>query len=266
MTAFSLGTVWEETIAFMRRESALLIPVAFATFGPGQILLRMAMTATQAQRAPAAAPSLEALLLLPAALLIMFGNIAIATLVLTPGVSVGEAMARAAKALPRTFLALFLLGLAVAAAVVLVGMAAAMGAMVFGANLRSPSVNGPLLLLMLIPIFVIMIRMLLLAPAVAMEKLGVIDTLRRNWALSRDNLLRFTFLVMLVGFLNFLLSAIETFVVGSLIELLKLATDQTELLNGLRLVINAALESLLSMAMAVYVALVYRHVAGANPG
>ena len=39
MTAFSLGTVWEETIAFMRRESSLLLPVAFATFGASQLLL-----------------------------------------------------------------------------------------------------------------------------------------------------------------------------------------------------------------------------------
>jgi hypothetical protein len=94
-----------------------------------------------------------------------------------------------------------------------------------------------------------------------MEKLGVIDTIRRAWALSRDNLLRFTFLVLLVGFFNVLLGAIETVVIGSLVELLKLVIDENGLLNGLRMVINAAIESTLSMAMAVYVAMVYRQLA-----
>lgn len=262
MTAFSLGTVWEETIAFMRRESGLLLPVAFAIFGPGQILLRIAMAAAAApQGGPASSPSPEALLILPAAVLVLFGNITISAIVLSPGISVGEALARAANGLPRALLAVLLLGLAAAAAVIVVGSAAAIGAMVFGANLRSPSVNGPLVTIMVIPMFVIMVRMLLLAPAVAMEKLGVIDTIRRTWALSRDNVLRFTFLVMLVGFLNVLLGAIETVVIGSLVELLKLVIDQPGLLNGLRMVINAAIESMLSMAMAVYVALVYRQLA-----
>ena len=262
MTAFSLGKVWEETIAFMRRESGLLLPVAFATFGPGQILLRIAMTAAAApEGAPASPPSPEALLILPAAILVLFGNIAISSIVLFPGISVREALARAANGLPRALLAVLLLGLAAVAAIIVVGSAAAIGAMVFGANLRSPSVNAPLVTIMVIPMFVIMVRMLLLAPAVAMEKLGVIDTIRRTWALSRDNLLRFTFLVLLVGFFNVLLGAIETVVIGSLFELLKLVIDEAGLLNGLRMVINAAIESMLSMAMAVYVAMVYRQLA-----
>jgi hypothetical protein len=213
------------------------------------------------QSAAASPPSLETLLVLPAAILVLFGNIAISAIVLTPGISVGEALSRAANSLPRALLAVLLLGLAAAAALIVVGSAAAIGAMVFGANLRSPSVNGPLVTIMVIPMFVIMVRMLLLAPAVAMEKLGVIETIRRTWALSRDNLLRFTFLVLLVGFLNVLLGAIETVVIGSLFELLKLVIAESGLLNGLRMVINAAIESMLSMAMAVYVALVYRQLA-----
>ncbi len=266
MTAFSLGTVWEETLAFLRRESALMIPVAFATFGPGQVMLRIAVeSAALAQKVPGTPPSLASLLMLPAAFLVMFGNIAIAAIVLAPGISVGEALARAARGLPRSLASLLLLGLAALAAVVVVGIAATIGLRVFGANLKSPSIGDPLVILMIIPVLVIMVRMLLLAPTVAVEKLGVIATIRRTWGLSRDNLLRFTALVMLVGFLNYLLGAIETFVIGSLIELLKLVIPEPELLNGLRLVINAAIESLLSMAMAVYVALVYRQLAGTNP-
>ena len=50
MTAFSLGTVWEETIAFLRRESGLLIPVALAVYGPAQLLFDVGMQALMSMR------------------------------------------------------------------------------------------------------------------------------------------------------------------------------------------------------------------------
>ncbi|MFD2500454.1 hypothetical protein ACFSTI_18495 [Rhizorhabdus histidinilytica] len=50
MTAFSLGTVWEETIAFLRRESGLLVPVALAVYGPAQLLFDVGMQALMSMR------------------------------------------------------------------------------------------------------------------------------------------------------------------------------------------------------------------------
>ncbi len=261
MTAFSLGTVWEETIAYLRRESSLLIPVALAIFGPAQVMLGLAMTATaEVQKAPVT-PSLTSLLIIPASLLVMFGNIAIAVIVLSPGIRIGEALSRAGRALPRALLAILLLGLAIAVAAMIVGVVATVGAVMLGVNPKSPSIGGPLIALMSIPMFVLMVRMLLLAPVAAAEKLKPVELIRRSWDLGKGNVLRFAALWLLAMFLSFLVGAIERFVLGSIVELLKLAISEHEILEVIQLVIKAGIESLLALAMAVYLAFVYRKIA-----
>jgi hypothetical protein len=54
---------------------------------------------------------------------------------------------------------------------------------------------------------------------------------------------------------------VELYVVGSVIQLLALATGAGELLKAIHMLINAAIDSLLSLGFAVYVALAYRAVA-----
>ncbi len=88
---------WTETTAFIRRESHLLIPLSLATLALGQtgsILIMERLT-------KGAAGGFLILSFIACWMLITTGQLAISGLVLTPGSSVGEALKRAVKSLPR---------------------------------------------------------------------------------------------------------------------------------------------------------------------
>lgn len=258
MTAFSLGTIWEETIIFLRRESGVLIPIALAIFGPAQLLLQLGMAGADPSRGVASAP---ALLVLPAALMVLFGNLVLSRVVLIPGISVGEALRDGLHCLPRSLGAILLMVAALIAAASAIVIAATVGIMIFQGNPRSPAIASQLVLLMAIPAFVLAIRMLLLVPILAMEDGGAIDAIRRAWTLGKNNVLRLAGIFILAMFLGMTTSLIEQFVIGSLIGLLKLAVGAAELLDTIHILINAAIEAMLSLAFAVYLALVYRTLA-----
>jgi len=261
MTAFSLGTVWEETTAFLRRESGLLIPVALAIYGPAQIMLDFGLSSAMAMRGmvqPALTP--QALLVLPGALLLLLGNLAVTLIVLSPGISVGEALRAAAKRLPVALGAMLLLFVAVSTVMLAIVIAATVGAVAFGADPRSPAIAGQLMVLLMIPIGVLWIRLLLLPAVVACEAVGPAEAVRRAWALGKDNLLRLIGVWVILLFLSIVVAMIEMVVVGSLAQLLQLATGDGQLSAILQAIVSAAMEGLLSMGFAVYLAHIYRRV------
>lgn len=265
MTAFSLGTVWEETIAFLRRESGLLIPVGLAIFGPMQILLGLAIASAPAMRTTAGtgtgSASPQMLLVLPALVLAVYGYLTVSLIVLVPRISVGEALLGALKRAPAALLA----GLVVMSIwiVIAIGVVTAgtLGAISFGSNPASPAISTLFSLLIIIPMLVIMVRMLVAAPVLAMEELGTAQALRRIWALGRENVLRFAGFWVLFIFLQVIVALVDQLVIGSLVQLLKLAVSDGELLVLGRALISAGLQAMLSLVMAVYIALIYRRIA-----
>lgn len=262
MTTFSLGTIWEETIAFLRREAALLIPVALAIFAPAQVLLSLGMAGAATLRTAAGvAASAQMLLTIPAVLLVLFGNLAISRIVLTPGGSVREGLGSAARRLPRSLGTMLLLASAFIAVGIAIVVVVVLGAMVFSVDPRSKLVSDQIAGLMVVTMFVLLIRLLLLVPVLAMENRSAAEVIRRAWALSRTNVVRFAAVWALTLFLGVFIALIEQFVVGSLIALLKLAVGDVELLSAVETLINAGIQAMLSLAMAVYIALVYRRIA-----
>lgn len=263
MTAFSLGTVWEETIAFMRRESGLLIPVGLAIFGPMQVLLGIAIASAPAMRSAAGTGTAnpQMLLVLPALILAIYGYLAVSLIVLVPRISVGEALLGALKRAPAALLAglvVMSIWIVIAIGVVTMGTLAAIA---FGASPASPAVSTLFSLLIIIPMLVIMVRMLVAAPVLALEQLGTAQVLRRIWALGRDNVLRFAGFWVLFIFLQIIVALVDQLVIGSLVQLLKLAVSDGELLVVAQALISAGLQAMLSLVMAVYIALIYRRIA-----
>jgi hypothetical protein len=261
MTGFSLNTVWEETIAFLRREGNLLVPVALALFGPGQIMFKYGTAGLLSMRGAHAAAGPSTLLIIPAALLILFGNVVISRMVLVPNISVAEALSSGGRQLPRTVGASLLLMAAVMGAALAIIVALTVGSMTFNVDPRNPALSAQISSIVLIPAMLVMIRMMLLVPVAAIEQIGVVSVLRRSWALGAGNFLRFLGVFALLMFLSFVIGLIEQFVVGSVFMLLKQLISDGELLAILQTLINAALEALLSLGVAVYLALVYRKLA-----
>jgi hypothetical protein len=264
MTAFSLGTVWEETIAFLRREGGLLVPVALALFGPAQLLLRFAMAGAADPAAMAGkAISAQIFLAFPAVVLALYGYLAVSLLVLVPGLSVGEALSRAVRAFPKALASgavIMVVWLCIAITVV---TAATLGVVLFRSSPQAPGVANLLSLLLIIPMLVIVVRMLLFAPVLATEESGPIDALRRIWALSRNNIVRFVGVWLVFLLLGLLVTMVDMLVFGSIFRLLALGVGDPELLAIGQALMSAALQAMLSLGMTVYIALVYRKVAGA---
>lgn len=261
MKSFSLGAAWEETIALLRREHALLVPVALALFGPAQIMIELGVPHEMPAAGTGQAPGGALLLVFPAMILVFLANLAITRLALIPGISVAEALSSGLRRLPRALGATLLLGAAVMGIGIVIVTGATIGILSFGGDPRSPTMASQLVVLVMIPVLVLLVRMLLLVPSVAMEDRGTIDSIRRGWALGKGIALRLAAMLALLLLLTMVVQLIETFVVGSLFQLLALATDQGELAKILHMLVNAAIDSLLSLGFTVYVALAYRAVA-----
>lgn len=261
MKVFSLGAVWEETVALLRRERALMIPVALALFGPAQVMIDLGVPREMPGTAAGQSVSGPALLIIPAMILVFLANLAVTRLALLPGISVAEALSAGLRRLPRTLGATLLLAVALSGIAIVILTAATVGIVVFGGDPRSPATAAPLVPLIMIPAIVLLVRMMLFIPSLAMEDRGVIDAIRRGWALGRGNLPRLTIMLVIILLLTTVVQLVETFAIGSVIRLLALATGQGELAGIVHVLINAAIDSMLSLGFTVYVALAYRAVA-----
>ncbi len=113
----SLGSVWETTIGFVRAELSLLLPLALLGFGLPMVAMLLAVP-MDAAATGMLKPGPWMLWLLPCGLFSMLGSIAVSALVLTPGVSVREAILVAIARLPAALgLVLLYVGVQVALAV-----------------------------------------------------------------------------------------------------------------------------------------------------
>ncbi|MFP5455626.1 hypothetical protein [Rhizorhabdus sp.] len=262
MTSFSLGSVWEETIAFLRREWGLLFPVAVAIFAPAQLLIGQAMPAI-AEAGASASPTMpaEILLLGPAMLLTLFGHMVLALLATVPGISVGEALAGAIRRFGAALVAIFVAMSVAFAAALAVMVAATLGVMIFQSGVPSANLAAQIATLFIIPFAVVWVRLLMLPAVAACEGQGAAMTLRRAWMLSRDNVMRLVAIWLVMILLGTLLAFIDRMVIGSLFELIKLGTGIEAVPEALRLIVSLGLEATLSLGFSVYVALVYRRLA-----
>lgn len=101
------GAVWEETMAFLRAELALVAPLSLLGFGLPMVALLLAVPSDDAM-AGRLAPGPWMLWMLPGGFVAMLGLIAVSALVLTPGISVRESLGLAFRRVPAG-LGLFLL-------------------------------------------------------------------------------------------------------------------------------------------------------------
>ncbi len=100
-----VSQTWDATLDFVRRESHLLVPLALGTLAVGQAAVELGVQL----RERSGESGLLLLLFIPGILLMLGGQMSIFSLVLNPGISVGEAMKKGFSRLPR--LILFSLGM-----------------------------------------------------------------------------------------------------------------------------------------------------------
>lgn len=253
MAAMSIGKAWEETVAFVAREAALLLPVALLFVAlPAVVLQEMTppeLTAWSAAPKPGTMPPVPAsyfIAMLLTFLLVWFGSLTLFALALRPGISVGEALRLALHRLPVLLATTFLAGALVFLAVVLVSIPLTL---LLG-------IAGPIVAIVIVGLFV-GARLALLNPVVIDDQLGVIASLRHAWALTKGQFWRiFGFLLVVMIFSMIVVSAAQS-VVGLAGQLLG-GAEGARLAGGIA---AAAVSGVIQVYMLVMLARLYRQTA-----
>lgn len=216
MVALSIGKAWEDSVAFVRREATLLLPVAltlvvlpFVVVGqmlPANIMIN------PAQGTAAPLPLATVLGLVVAGIISLLGSLAIYVLSLQPGVSVGEALQRAARRLPVLLAAAVIVGVGFMILFVLVS---AVGGLV-GAALGKAGAVALSLVLVCAGIIYASARFLMLNVLVVDTNFGPIASVRESWLLTRGVVSRLIVFFLTFVFLILLAQAAAQAVFGVL--------------------------------------------------
>lgn len=261
-TRISLGGVWEETIAFVRAELALLMPVALAGFALPLIALQLLLPA-RLMIGDQIAGGPWGWALPPYALCSMTATLALTALALRPGISVRESLVLAVRRLPAA-IGLVLLALAALIGLsVLVSLAAAAEQGVLG---RSGPVFVVALLLFLVTIISVLVRALPVWAVLIDGDRRPIAAIRRAFALTRSHYL----LLLLLRVVAWLSQSLALFVVlvpvAVLFNLLGRLTGAPRATELLSLIVGGAMVAVLMAIWTVYTARFYRRLAGSISG
>jgi len=254
MATMSIGKAWEEAVAFVAREAALLFPVALLFVALPVVVLQemtppelIAWSAAPKAGTMPPVPGSYWLALILTVILAWFGSLTLFALALRPGISVAEALKLSLSRLPVLLGTSLLAGLLLFLAVMLVSVP-----LVFVGG-----VAGPIVAIVGLGLFV-GARLALLNPVVIDDHLGVVASLRRAWSLTRGHFWRICgFLVILLLLSTVAGSAAQAVVgvVGGLVA----GADGARLAGGIA---AAAVSGVVQVYMLVMLARLYRQAAG----
>ncbi|SDC44854.1 hypothetical protein SAMN05444678_10380 [Sphingomonas sp. YR710] len=255
MSSFSIDAIWEETVVFLRRESGLVLPVAMATFGLGMLILGFAADARGEGAAQSPVSGVNGLLLIPALLLTVIGNMAVSLMALRSRLSVGEALRIALARVPVAIV----VGLIVAALIFGVFVVAVVIVTLIGLVVPSDNVTrlNEAIILSCVPIIWGQVRLLVLWPTLADGSMGPIDALKHSFRLTRGKTLRALAISVMFGLAYMTLISISQLALVPVARLLAMASGQGELLRVAAELIVAFIGSVLMMGWTVYLAFAY---------
>lgn len=258
-----LGDIWEEAIAFARREIALLTPIALAFFGLPALL---ALAAGGWSDANTPAGMTRVVIVAAAALLInMYGNLAVAALVLRPGGSVRDALVRAADRYMTAFGAVLIAAAALLAYVVVLSIVLAMlvmaGVLAQPGTARLDGTTAVLLPLVALPLVVLMVRLATLCALVAGTDFGSRAALVAAMQQTRPVFWRLLLLSIVYGVVTQLIVAAINLGFGSVARLGGLAAGAPIVADLVVAVVVAGVTAATSGFWAVLMARLYQRLA-----
>lgn len=265
--AFSYSDIWDDAVAMLRADAALLLSVA------GVFLFLPALLMAYLLPAPNVPPE-QALHAMQAyyldnwpwvalsALVNMVGAVALLQLLLGPrGQTVGDAIGNSARLVPSYFAASFLSGMAVAIALVIILIPLAL---IFGDR---SAFAGPaslvILLCLAVPCIYAFGRLLMIGPAIVAErKLNPFAAILRSVELTKGRGWAAIGLVFVVFFAGSVVALAISYVAGALFLL-----AAGEGLGGfLVLIVRALLDAIVAIILAALIAAIYRRLAGSISG
>jgi hypothetical protein len=253
----SISKAWEETSAFVSRETRLLVPIALALlFLPG-VLAGLAAPMKRSD-----VPSGGFLLLLCAELLIgVIGQIAIARLALGHREPVGEAIRHAAIRLPALIGSVFLIAVPLTFVILIVGGGAAAMAKAGGGNPVLAILVTLLLAVLIVATLILALRCLLNTAIAAVETGGPVRLLKRGFALTRGHVLKLLGAALLLAIGGGVAIVALTSITGLGVRLALGDPEPWTVAALLLAVVGAAAQAVFSVLFTVFFARVYAQLA-----
>ena len=255
----SMNQIWDDSVAFIRRESALLVPLALATL----YLSDVVSTLAGGLSTPAKPSALVTVAVFAATIWSIVGQLSIVSLVLKPGQSVGEALRHGLSRVGKVLLAALLLGLAVSAVLLPVGVAAVAN----GFNPEIPDsiskMPGWVSVLVLASAGLVLwmaVRLSLMNSLIVDRNPGVIDAIKGGFALTRGIASRLLLVAMLYVLILLVLGKAVQFVAGSIFALLGAAIGSVFTGAVLTALVTGVVSAALSLVATVFLATLYRRV------
>ncbi|MFS0738631.1 hypothetical protein ABC347_16410 [Sphingomonas sp. 1P06PA] len=250
----SMSAIWDETTAFVRAEAGLLFPLAFATIGLAMVLFGLLAPVT-----PDKLPSASAVVaLLPLALLLLTGQLAISAITLLDRASVAEALAAAFRRLPMAVLANLTVGIVCGIVLVLASLVVAIVGMASGASQMmlaniAAMVAAPAILWLFVRILPVQGAIVVRPPAIS-----PLPALREAFAITSGSAGRIAGAALLFLLAYLLITVALQFALGSVLLIIGRAIGSPGIGSTLAIVVAAAIGSSLQAVWTVFTARLYR--------
>jgi hypothetical protein len=255
----SMNQVWDDCIAFIKRERALLVPLAMATLVLGNAVADLAANA-----AADGAHHMK-LTVLAAILWVGLGQMAIATLVLRPGTSVGEAIRHALKRVPTMLLISLcfgLIGALLVSPVLLILMKS--GVDLTAARPKIPPSAAVLILALTGLAIWITVRLTTLTPTVLDQRQGLVAMVKSAWAMTKGFTLALLGVLGLYLIVSLVLTRATEAVFGTVFFLGTKMIGSPFLGNVLTSLVVGLVSGLCTLIASVFVAILYRHLSAGS--
>ena len=264
MAKLSLNQAWNETAAFVKREGRLLFPIALLLVVLPMVVVRLLMPQDVP---PGELPEAGAwLAMLPIAILIgMIGNIAIATLALRSGITVGEALRNGLRRMPTLLGASLLIGIGIGVVVLVVAVILALAIVGPTPNPPPQSVVTAAVIgaIVLFPILLyVAARMLATTPVAAAERGGPIAILGRSWRLTDGSVWTLVGFLLLLIVLLLVVSMAVVALFGILATLIGGPIRPGSLSMILMLIVDAVFNMVVTVYVTVMISRIYAQLAG----
>lgn len=261
MARLSMSDIWDETTRFLGREKGLLLPIGFATFGVAMLLMGLVAPEGTDGQVPAGPWMIW---MLPAFLLVTLGYLATSAVALLPNISVREALGVAMARLPSAVL----IGCMFVGAMLLMLMVVTLLMAVVGAGLNWSMQQAAVasLFVAIIPFVWASIRLVALWPLLVDRKPGPVEAFGKSFALTAGHAGRIAGVMLMAGAVYLLCTAVAQLAGGSLFLLLGRAMGRPELAHTLSAILVAAVGATLATIWSLFVALLYRRLAGSSNG
>lgn len=255
MARLSMSDIWDETLGFLAREKALILPLGFATFGLALLMLALAAPADATAQAK---PGVWMLWFIPGFLLITLGYLAVSAIVLRPNISVGESIAVALSRFPSAIVLSFLmLGAMFLLLTISVMLMAAVGA-AMGMSLQRAAIVS--VMAAAVPMFWLSIRLVIIWPLLVARDGGPADVMRRSFALTAGYALPIAGIILLFGLVYILTTGVAQIAGGSVFLLIARAIGTPHLGHTLAAVLVAGVGGVLATVWTLFLALLYRRL------